>query len=125
MKTSEIAVGNNDYDLAVHVHVTGKHSSKTPVLVYISQRGHNAIGSYIYTIGRGTETYSSVLQQGENASVQDLATNLGRVLLRKFGCPSYVCMSGFFSSYEYGELSREVVAAIESAGSDRSVSLGK
>ncbi|OBA21982.1 hypothetical protein METBIDRAFT_143617 [Metschnikowia bicuspidata var. bicuspidata NRRL YB-4993] len=113
MKTSEISVGNNDYDLAVHV--TTPVSAKTPVLVYLTQRGQGKIGSYVYTIGRGTETYSSILQQGEDAGVDDLATNLGRVILKRFGCPSYVCMSGCFMPYEYGELSRQVVAACNEA----------
>lgn len=110
---STISVGNNDYDVAIHMTPGGL--AKTPVLVYLTQQGHNKIGSYIYTIGRGKETFSSVLQQGEDATVGDLAANLGRVLVRRFECPSYVCMSGLFLPSEYGELSRQVVAACDSA----------
>ncbi|KAM9934870.1 hypothetical protein OXX80_005545 [Metschnikowia pulcherrima] len=112
MQTSSISVGNNDYDLAVHV--AAQLTSKTPILVYLTQHGHGSIGSYIYTIGKDTDTYSSVLQQGEDAGVQDLAVNLGRVISRKYSCPSYVCMSGYFSPFEYSELSREVLKACES-----------
>ncbi|GEQ69909.1 hypothetical protein JCM33374_g3585 [Metschnikowia sp. JCM 33374] len=106
MKSSSISVGNNDYDLAVHTSST--LSEKSPILVYITQRGHTNIGSYVYTIGRGKETFSSVLQQDEDVSVQDLATNLGRVISRKFGCPggksfsfNETCVKSFISDSHF------------------------
>lgn len=120
MKTCLISVGNNDYELAAHVttHVTKIHGDMVdsqppePVLVYVNQQGNSSIGCYVYTIGKGTQTYTSVLQRGENAGLQDLATNLGRVISRKLQCPSYVCLSGHFELSDYGELSREVLSRL-------------
>ncbi|EEQ36949.1 hypothetical protein EJF18_11100 [Clavispora lusitaniae] len=107
MKSAVISVGGNDYQVIFH---RDKANAKAPTMVYVNQVGNSSIGAYVYTIGKGTETYTSVLQQGESMTIQDLAANLGRVLTRRFAAPSYVCMSGSLSMYDYGEVSSFVVA---------------
>lgn len=122
MKLSTVSVGSADYDLAVHP----SNNSKSPIFVHVNQQGNTALGAYVYTIGKPDRTpnssgsirnpklatYSSVIQ-GDGGGLQDLATNLGRVLVKKFGCPTYVSISGGVSLTDYGLLSREVVEACE------------
>lgn len=110
---STVSVGANDYDLAVQL----SKDSKAPVFVYLNEKGNASMGAYVYTIGRHSkdvkklgETYSTVLQ-GDGGGLQDLATNLGRVLVKKFGCPAYVSLSGSVSLMDYGLLSKEIVSA--------------
>lgn len=113
MILSTVSVGQSDYTIAVHGAEI--RTNKTPLFVYVNEDGNRGAGCYVYTVGRNDSTYTSVLQQGGAADVHDLACNLGRVLARRFGCPSYVSMSGRFSLHEYLELSRAVVAACEDA----------
>lgn len=117
MKSSSISVGSSDYDLAV----SPSKNAKSPIFVYLNQVGNASLGSYVYTIGaprrvgpkgKTVETYSTVIQ-GDGGGLQDLATNLGRLLVNKFGCPAYVSISGAVSLPDYGLLSREVLAACE------------
>lgn len=121
MKVTTISVGSTDYDLAIHP----SKNEKSPIFVYLNQQGNGAMGSYVYTIGatkntasrlsaNDMPTYSSVIQ-GDGGGLQDLAANLGRVLTKKFGCPAYVSISGAVSLTDYGFLSREIVAACNTA----------
>lgn len=107
MKSSIISLGGYDYTVVCHRNGT---NPKAPVMVYVNQVGNGSIGAYVYTIGKGTNTYTSVLQQAESITLQDLATNLGRVLAKKAAAPSYVSISGSLSMYDYGELSGFVVS---------------
>lgn len=107
MKSSTISLGGYDYQVICHRHAA---NPKAPVMIYVNQVGNNSIGAYVYTIGKGEKTYTSVLQQAEVITLQDLATNLGRVLAKKLAAPSYVSISGSLSMYDYGELSSFVVS---------------
>lgn len=107
MKSSIISLGGYDYQVICHRNVT---SPKAPVMVYVNQVGNSSVGAYVYTISKGEDAYTSVLQQSEDITLQDLATNLGRVLAKKAAVPSYVSLSGSLSMYDYGELSRFVVS---------------
>lgn len=108
MKTTTIAVGEHDYEVSVHLPC-----GKGPVIAYVNQVGNHAIGCYVYTIGKGQDTYSTVLQNTGDLALHDMAGNLGRMLVKKLQCPSYVCMSGYVSTYEYGELAKQVVQSCE------------
>lgn len=105
MKHSTVSGVDADYDVAIHSEGSG------PVLVYVSQPGA-PIGAYVYTIGKNLDTYSTVLQHSADHGLQDMAANMGRVLVKKLQRPSYVCMSGV-SVHEYGLISRAVLAACE------------
>lgn len=105
MKCTSVSVGALDYDVAVH---RGSERN-APLFVYINARGNAAMGSYVYTIGRGRETYASVLQHSD-ALLHDMAANLGHVLLARLACPSYVLLSGQVPMHDYGELAHAVVS---------------
>lgn len=118
MKVSTISAGSTDYDLAISL----SKKAKSPIFVHLNQKGNAALGSYVYTVGKVANggqrkggqqevyTYCSVLQ-GDGGGLQDLATNLGRVLVKKFRCPAYVSVSGSVSLLDYTLLLREIVAA--------------
>lgn len=110
MKSTLISVGDHDYDVAVQHNPA---NAKAPILVYVNETGSSKIGSYIYTVPSKDTSYSSVLQGVENGDLHDFTANLGRVLVKKFGCPSYVSVSGNISIYDYGELSRLVVEHVK------------
>lgn len=112
MKTSIISVGDHDYNVAVQRSVANK---KAPILVYVNQEGNETMGCYIYTIASARDCYQSVLQGLENGDLHDFTANMGRVLVKRYGCPLYVSLSGGISIYDYGELSRAVVEKVEGA----------
>lgn len=116
MKLSTVSAGASEYDLAVQP----SQNLKSPIFVYLNERGNTSIGSYVYTIGRPqrdpkqpVDTYSTVLQ-GDGGGLQDLASNMGRVLVKRFGCPAYVSLSGSVSLLDFGLLSQEIVSACKS-----------
>lgn len=107
MKSTVITLGGCEYQVLCHRDAA---NPKAPIMVYVNQVGNSSIGAYVYTIGKGANTYTSVLQQAESITVQDLSTNLGRVLTRRTASPSYVSISGSLSMFDYGELSSFVVS---------------
>lgn len=113
MKTSTISVGEHEYSVAVQRSLANK---KAPILVYVNQEGNDTIGCYVYTIASARDSYQSVLQGLENGELHDFTANLGRVLVKRYGCPLYVNLSGGISIYDYGELSRAVVEKVEEEG---------
>lgn len=109
MKSQTVAIGEFDYTLSVHRDVSEGADIRAPILVYVNHGVSTAIGCYVYTVGAGANTYSTVLLGVDNGDLHDMAANLGRVLVKKFNRPSYVCMSGAISMYDYPLVSRKVV----------------
>lgn len=110
MKTSSVSVGEFDYTVSIHAKLDVENA---PVLVYVNLESNQNIGCYIYTIGRGLQTYSTVLQGAENGDLHDFATTLGRVLVKKLGRPSYVCMSGDVSVLDTGLLVAAIISHVK------------
>lgn len=113
MKSFSVSVGDSDYNVAIH---HSPSNAKAPLLVYVNQVGNSTIGCYVYTVPSKNTSYASVLQGVENGELHDFTANLGRVLVKKFGCPSYVLVSGSVGLYDSGELAKCVVEHVKPAG---------
>lgn len=111
MISEEVPLSCGEYT----VSVTRGEAPKKPNVVYVTEQAPCGIGCYIYAIpGKKLDVYTAVLQASGDNTVLDLAHRLGRVLVKKSGCPSYVCVSGLVSELDQMELMGRVVAMVSS-----------
>lgn len=106
MKTFTLSLAE-DYTVAVH----RGGAAGAPVFAYVNAHANSAVGAYVYTIGKGADTYSSVLQQGE-PGLRDMAASLGHVLLVRLRVPAYVSVSGHVSPEDWPQVAQGVVGHV-------------
>ncbi|KAL6675826.1 hypothetical protein ACI3L0_003509 [Candidozyma auris] len=82
------------------VSVTKGDAPKKPNVVFVTENSSTDIGSYIYAVPGKKDVFTAVLQGSADSRVQDVATRIGTLLVKKSGCPSYVCVSGAVSEMD-------------------------
>uniref|UniRef100_A0A0L0P1Y7 Proteasome assembly chaperone 3 n=1 Tax=Candidozyma auris TaxID=498019 RepID=A0A0L0P1Y7_CANAR len=97
------------------VSVTKGDAPKKPNVVFVTENSSTDIGSYIYAVPGKKDVFTAVLQGSADSRVQDVATRIGTLLVKKSGCPSYVCVSGAVSEMDEMELVREVLTKLRSS----------
>lgn len=112
MISEEVPLSCGEYTVSM---IRGE-APKKPNIVYVTEQVPTSIGCYVYAVpGRNEDVHTAVLQACADTLVHDLAHRLGRVLVKKSGCPSFVCVSGAVSEMDQMELMGRVVAMAKAA----------
>lgn len=90
-------INGEDYKIVVS---TNKHD-KSSINVYVNEVSNKGIGSYVYSIkdARTEKIYSSVLQDHSSDILTEQAKNLGYLVVKKYGRPTYTNISGLINDY--------------------------